>query len=182
MISLAILLVLAWQFYIGYRRGLALQGFYFLGSLISLFVAGLYYHSLARLIYLWVPYASPTEGASTHFFDQAKLFDLDQVFYAGVAFLSIYMITYGIIRFLGIFFHLTDLGNLDIGYSKIGAGVMSLAVAWIGLEMVLTILATIPMAPIQDRLHDSLLARLMINTPVMSQFLKNLWVTKMIGS
>ena len=40
MISILLLLVLAWGFYIGYRRGLVLQVYYFLVAVISAFVAG----------------------------------------------------------------------------------------------------------------------------------------------
>lgn len=181
MVTLALILILAWQFYIGYRRGLALQGFYFLGSLISLFVASLYYRSLADWLYLWVPYASPAEGATTAFFDQSKIFDLDQVFYAGLAFLIVYLVTYCLVRLLGLFFHLTDLDTLDIGYSRLAAGILSLLVTWIGLEMVLTILTTIPIGMVQDRIAGSWLAKVMLHTPIVSQFLRNLWVTKVIG-
>ncbi len=181
MISLVILLILTWQFYIGYRRGLGLQGTYLLGSLISLFVASLFYRSLGQWLYLWLPYASPTEGASTYFFDQSQLFGLDQVFYAGVAFFIVYMLAYTVIRFLGLFLHLVDVESLDVNYTKIIAGVMSVIITWIGIEMVLTILATVPIEFVQDKLHESLMVRLMVNTPLVSHFLKNLWVTKILG-
>ena len=46
MISILLLLVLAWGFYIGYRRGLVLQVYYFLVAVISAFVAGQFYKSL----------------------------------------------------------------------------------------------------------------------------------------
>ncbi len=39
MISLAIILILAWSFYIGYSRGLVLQAFYSMGSIIAMVVA-----------------------------------------------------------------------------------------------------------------------------------------------
>lgn len=182
MLSLVILLILAWQFYIGYRRGLALQGFYFLGSLLSLFVASLYYQGLGQWLYLWVPYASATEGASTYFYKSSQLFDLDRVFYAGLAFFLIYLLTYCLVRFLGLFLHLADLFSLDVPVSQLGAGLMSVVVTWIGIEMVVTILTTVPIGFVQERLHSSLLVRMMFDTPVISQFLKSLWVTKMIGS
>ncbi|MEY8463472.1 CvpA family protein [Streptococcus merionis] len=181
MISLGILLILAWQFYIGYRRGLGLQGLYLLGSLVSLFVASLHYRSLGEWLYLWVPYASATEGASTYFFDQSQLFDLDQVFYAGLGFFIIYMVTYTVVRFLGLFVHLADLDSLDVGYTRIVSGILSVLVTWIGIEMVLTIMATVPIGLVQDKLHESLMVRLMIDTPLVSSFLKNLWVVKILG-
>lgn len=35
MLSILIFLLLLWHFYIGYNRGVLLQAFYFIGSLIS---------------------------------------------------------------------------------------------------------------------------------------------------
>ncbi|MGC4421483.1 CvpA family protein, partial [Streptococcus suis] len=46
MISLAIILILAWSFYIGYSRGLVLQAFYSMGSIIALVVATATYKKL----------------------------------------------------------------------------------------------------------------------------------------
>ena len=43
MISLLLLLVLAWGFYIGYRRGLLLQVYYLISAMASAFVAGQFY-------------------------------------------------------------------------------------------------------------------------------------------
>ena len=68
MISILLLLVLAWGFYIGYRRGLVLQVYYFLVAVISAFVAGQFYKSLGDHFHLLVPYANPQEGQGTFFF------------------------------------------------------------------------------------------------------------------
>ena len=55
MISILLLLVLAWGFYIGYRRGLVLQVYYFLVAVISAFIAGQFYKSLGDHFHLLVP-------------------------------------------------------------------------------------------------------------------------------
>ena len=60
-ISILILLVLAWSFYIGYTRGIVLQGYYLLASLIAGIIASQSYQGLAKFLSLWVPYASETE-------------------------------------------------------------------------------------------------------------------------
>lgn len=49
MISLLLLLVLAWGFYIGYRRGLLLQVYYLISAMASAFVAGIQFHGAGRL-------------------------------------------------------------------------------------------------------------------------------------
>ena len=68
MFSIIILLILAWSFYIGYSRGIVLQGYYAAATMVSMLVAGAFYKSLAKFISLWVPYASATQGSSTYFF------------------------------------------------------------------------------------------------------------------
>lgn len=182
MLTILILLILAWQYYIGYSRGLFLQLSYLIGSIVSLFLASLFYKPLGNWFYLWVPYGSPTDGASTYFFDNKYLFSLDKVFYAGLAFFILYLFFYTLVRFLGVFLHLLDLerfnGQIKTRYI---AGVLSVLVTWMGIEMMLTVLATIPADVIQDTLSRSLMAKLMINTPVMGQFLQNLWLTQIIG-
>ena len=67
MFSIIILLILAWSFYIGYSRGIVLQGYYAAATMVSMLVAGAFYKSLAKFISLWVPYASATQGSSTYF-------------------------------------------------------------------------------------------------------------------
>ncbi len=40
MLSIIILLILAWSFYIGYSRGIVLQGYYAAATMVSMLVAG----------------------------------------------------------------------------------------------------------------------------------------------
>ena len=68
MISLLILLLLAWNFYIGYHRGIILQTYYVIASLISLGIAIVYYKRLANVLTLWIPYSNASENASVAFF------------------------------------------------------------------------------------------------------------------
>ena len=65
MISLLLLLVLAWGFYIGYRRGLLLQVYYLISAMASAFVAGQFYKGLGEQFHLLLPYANPQEGQGT---------------------------------------------------------------------------------------------------------------------
>ena len=153
MISILLLLVLAWGFYIGYRRGLVLQVYYFLVAVISAFVAGQFYKSLGDHFHLLVPYANPQEGQGTFFFPSDQLFHLDKVFYAGLAYLLVFGICYTIGRFIGLFLHLIPTKKLDVKWLRIGSGVLSLLVTLFVLQMALTILATVPLAVIQNSLE-----------------------------
>ena len=182
MISILLLLVLAWGFYIGYRRGLVLQVYYFLVAVVSAFVAGQFYKSLGEHFHLLVPYANPQEGHGTFFFPSDQLFHLDKVFYAGLAYLLVFGICYTIGRFIGLFLHLIPTKKLDVKWLRIGSGVLSLLVTLFVLQMALTILATIPMAAIQNPLEKSIVAKHIIQSiPVTTSWLKQILVSNLIG-
>ncbi|MCY7010681.1 CvpA family protein, partial [Streptococcus vestibularis] len=57
MIGLLVLAIMAWNFYIGYRRGLFMQAYYVVSVIIAMCVAAYFYKSLGEAINLWVPYA-----------------------------------------------------------------------------------------------------------------------------
>ena len=182
MISILLLLVLAWGFYIGYRRGLVLQVYYFLVAVISAFVAGQFYKSLGDHLHLLVPYANPQEGQGTFFFPSNQLFQLDKVFYAGIGFLLAFTVFYCISRLLGLFLNLVPTKILDGKYYRIGAGVLSVGVTLFVLQMMLTILATVPLQIVQNSLENSFVARHIIQSiPFTTSLIKQLWVTKLIG-
>ena len=182
MVSFVLLLLLAWAFYIGYSRGLVLQVYYTFASLLAFIIAAGTHKQLAGLLYLWVPFANATQGSSTYYFNSQYLFDLDQIFYAGLAFLVIYTLVYALMRFLGIFVHLVRDAGPETRHSQLISGGLSLLVTLISLQIVLTILATVPVAAVQDSLHDSLLANAIIQyIPITSSFLKELWIANISG-
>ena len=93
MISILLLLILAWSFYIGYRRGIILQAYYLVATIVSAYFASKYYLALGQKFNLLIPYANPQEGQGTFFFPSNQLFQLEKVFYAGVGFLlALYLI------------------------------------------------------------------------------------------
>lgn len=178
MIGLIVLAILVWNFYIGYRRGLLLQGYYTLAVVVAMVVAGTFFRPLAEAINLWIPYANPARDASVAFFTDQNIFSLDRVYYAGVAYLVIYAAVYYGLRFLGIFMHFFKLERLDQPlYHLIGGGLASL-VSLVPLTMMGNILATIPLTAIQNPLASSWVARFLINSyfPV-SQIIQNLWTS-----
>ena len=181
MITILLLLLLAWSFYIGYARGLLLQFFYSVSSLLALLVAGLFYQGLSKTLSLWVPYASATKDAVMYFYSTSQLFDLDQVFYAGLAFFAIFSLVYSLARFLGIFVHLFPIGKWDSQRMHFLSGLLSVGVTLLVLQMGLTILATVPLAFVQNHLQASPILRLLIHLPGTEQVLHYLWVTKIIG-
>ena len=77
MLTFLILLILAWSFYIGYARGIILQSYYFLVTLVALLIAGGSYKGLAKILSLWVPFSSPTQQSVNYFYANRYLFQLD---------------------------------------------------------------------------------------------------------
>ncbi|MFX3812281.1 CvpA family protein, partial [Streptococcus suis] len=105
------------------------------------------------------------------------LFDLDMVFYAGLALQLIYVLVYAIVRFIGIFVHLLEAFNTDTKTTNLISGALAVLVTFISLQIVMVFLSTIPLAMIQDKLHSIFLANIMIQyTPFTSIFLKSLWL------
>lgn len=88
MLTFLILLILAWSFYIGYARGIILQSYYFLVTLVALLIAGGSYKGLAKILSLWVPFSSPTQQSVNYFYANRYLFQLDDIFYAGLAYID----------------------------------------------------------------------------------------------
>lgn len=182
MISILLLIILAWSFYIGYNRGLILQVYYTFSSVLALIIATAHYKSLAKLYYLWVPFATATKDSRNFFFANKYLFSLDKIFYAGLAFLTIYIIAYTIMRFIGIFVHFLNFADPDTQTSKIVSGVLGVVVAIISLQLLLTVVATIPLATVQNLLHRSWVANSIIQyTPILSSVIKQLWMNNIAG-
>ena len=65
---------------------------------------------------------------------------------------------------------------------QVSAGILSMLVTLFVLQMALTILATIPMAAIQNPLEKSIVAKHIIQSiPVTTSWLKQIWMTNLIG-
>lgn len=163
MVSLIILLLLAWNFYLGYSRGLFLQAFYLFGSLVAIVVASLFKSGLAQALNLWIPYANPTQGGQMAFFTSENVFDLNRLYYAGVAFLVIYLAVYLVFRFLGVFAHAFEYSHLEeVAYQRSIAGGLAVLNTAFGLAICFTLLATVPMTGLQNFLADNWLVKLLI--------------------
>ncbi|GAB2022279.1 CvpA family protein [Pseudolactococcus yaeyamensis] len=178
-ITILILATLVWTYLVGQSRGLALQGFYTLGTLAAIFVALTNYEQLGKKITLWVPFASATSDSKLTFYTAKLLFEVDHVFYATLAFMAIFLLVYGIVRVIGIF-----LGALEnkIILGKTGnilAGALAVCCAYFILSLGLMILSTIPIPLVQNQLMGSGLARFMlVNTPFFSGWLQETFITQ----
>ena len=130
MLTFLILLILAWSFYIGYARGIILQSYYFLVTLVALLIAGGSYKGLAKVLSLWVPFfSSPTQQSVNYFYANRYLFQLDDIFYAGFSLCVDFVLVYLIGRVIGIFMHLVPQPEkLEDRKYQIGAGVIAVVI------------------------------------------------------
>ena len=182
MLSVVLFLILAWSFYIGFSRGLVLQGFYSLGSILATVFATSVYQSWSKVISLWVPFINATQGSKSLFYAQTYIFRLSEIFYAGLAFLLAYTVFYCFWRLVGIFVHFLPEKWNNFKGSKWIAGALAVYVTAYSLQIFLTTMAAIPMDVIQDQLNRSVLASMLIRyMPFTTSFLKGLFVTKIIG-
>ncbi len=140
-----------------------MQAFYLFGSLVAIVVASLFKAGLAQALNLWVPYANPTQGGKMAFFTTENVFGLNRLYYAGVAFLIIYLAVYLVFRFLGVFAHAFEVSRLEeLAYQRTIAGGLAVLITAFGLAMFFTLLATVPMTGLQNFLADNWLVKCLI--------------------
>ncbi|MBO0418567.1 CvpA family protein [Vagococcus fluvialis] len=181
MLTILIIICLGTSFYAGYRRGLMLQIVYGVGYVLSFMVAQTKYRALGEKLELLIPYPAPTEKTTLVLFDKNLIFDLDKAFYAGVAFMIILFIGWLITRFVGIFcYKLTFMPVIKQG-NDLAGGIVNALFTLVGLTLVLTLLAMLPVDFIQNLFKKSSLARFLVDsTPIVSGLIKDWWITKII--
>lgn len=175
LINIVIIIILAWAFMIGYSRGLILQVLYSIGMIVAALIANASYKGLATHLSQWIPFSSATSGSHLLIFSDALLFHLDDAFYAGIAFIIIFIVAYVVIRLIGLFLRF---GRAPLGRNgKIIAGILGLCATYFGLQMFFTTLSLVPINTIQTHLAQSGLVKLMVlHTPFSSALLQNLFI------
>lgn len=177
MLSLLILLILAWSFYIGYNRGIILQVFYSVGAVFSFIIASNSYQKVAEKISLWIPFSNPAEGVTMSFYTAINVFKLSSVYYAGVSFCTLFFLSYLLVRFLGIFVHFAPLDRFESRKTNLVSGLLAILVTCLFLELGLSVLATVPMPFVQNTLASSGVIKFLVNHfPIISGLLSQLWV------
>ncbi|UQS83895.1 CvpA family protein [Bombilactobacillus thymidiniphilus] len=157
-----IMLILAYGVYAGIRRGLALQIVYTCGYLISFLVAIFSYRSIGPKLDLIIPYPSASPQSYFAFFSPKVSLSLDKSFYLGTAFLMVVFGGWIITRIVGAYF--TDWTYLTIGddWNAPLSGILALICNYIGIFIVLYIMALVPISGLQHLLNHSWLASVMI--------------------
>lgn len=177
MLSFLIILIFAYGMYVGARRGFVLQLFFTLGYLVFFGIAYLLYQGLGKHLTLLVPYPSATMSSHFAFFDAGLGLKLDTAFYAGFAFIAILFVGWVILKFVSIFLAHLTFYPMDYTFSVFGALVLAFLTNYVGLFLVLYLVALIPMDGLQHALENSWVTVAMVRySPILTHLITNWWI------
>ncbi|MFC6175730.1 CvpA family protein [Companilactobacillus huachuanensis] len=177
MLSLLLILLLIYGFYIGARRGLAMEAFYAVGYALFFCLALVSFRGLGPKFEMIVPYPSANLGSEFAFFSTKVGMELDNAFYRAFAFIFICFIGWIIVRFVGLYFKRLTYFPMYNDVNLLSGGIIGFVVTYITIFMVMLLLAMIPVPGIQHALQHSFVASSMIrSTPVLTAALSNLWI------
>lgn len=180
MLTVVILAWLGLAVYIGYRRGLFHESIYLLGYSFSFIIATLNCHTFGKWLMMIVPYPYASINQKMVYFSGDAVYHLDQFYYAGVAFLMLFLIGWLGTRFIG-----TLMYRLSQTFRKfpvwrlmnkcLGAVVCFLTTA-VFITAVLLVLTSIPNDMVQQLLAKSSVAKMMLEMPGIPDYLSQLWM------
>lgn len=177
MLSLIIILMLLHAVYTGMRRGIVLQVVYAIGYFIAFWIAVPLSQTLGPKLNLLVPYPSATEESYFAFFQQKVGLSLDKAFYIGVAFVLVMFISGLIIRFIGLLLNSLTFMYVFSRFNKVLGGLLNFMVVYIGIFLVLYVLALVPVDGLQTMLAHSWLAKMMVlKTPLLTSLVTQWWI------
>ncbi|GAF23783.1 MULTISPECIES: CvpA family protein [Shouchella] len=175
MLSLIILVLLLFGFFIGRRRGFILQLIHLVSFFVAIFIAWRYYEPLANTIRLYIPYPDFSGDGAIGMIIQS--FDAESVYYSAIAFAILFFVTKIILHIIGSMLDfVSHLPILKTVNSLLG-GILGFLEIYLLLFVLLFVATVIPVGSIQGALQSSVVADLMINhTPYLSDWLSELWV------
>ncbi|WP_125565580.1 CvpA family protein [Companilactobacillus insicii] len=177
MLSLLLILFLVYGFYVGARRGLAMQAFFTVGYAIFFGIALLSFKALGPKFEMIVPYPSASLGSEFAFFSTKVGMELDDAFYRAFAFIFVCFIGWIIVRFAGLYFKRLTYYPMFNDVNLLSGGILGLLVTYVAVFMILLMFAMIPVSGIQNALQHSFVASTMIrSTPVLTAMLTELWI------
>ncbi len=180
MISIFILFILVFGFFMGLKRGFILQLMHLVGFIISFIVASLYFRKLAGHLALWIPY--PELGSDKVWAVFLNSMPLENAFYNAIAFAIIFFITKILLQIIASM--LDFVANLPVlrSFNKILGAVLGFLEVYFVTFIILYIAALLPLEAIQVKLKSSFLATLIIeHTPILSSAIENLWFTEVLS-
>ncbi|MGF3065994.1 CvpA family protein [Facklamia sp. P12945] len=171
MLSVIVILILAFAFYSGYRSGMIMQIVRLLGYIITYIIATQYFDVLSKWVEMIIPFPAVQPDSQLALYTEAQTFLLDQTFYKLITFLIIWLIGWLLTNVLSILFtKVTYYSVLNISNRLIG-GVLNFAVVYFIVFMVLYLLSLIPIEFIQQQfVNNPLIFRMVDSTPILTDF------------
>lgn len=178
MLTIIILLILAYSFYTGFRRGLIMQAIQLLGYIITFILATKFYEPLSRYVEMVIPFPSIQQSSNLVFYNEAQSFLVDQAFYRAITFLVIWLIGWLVTKFLAVFFTRITYYEILSHVNHIGGGLVNVLITFVMIYIFLFILSLIPMEFIQQQFVDNPVAyRIVSDTPLLSNWAMETWLS-----
>lgn len=172
------MLVLAYSFYTGYRRGLALQAIRLVGYIITFIFSTRMYKPLSHVIEMIVPFPAIQPDSQLALYDAAALLRIDEAFYRVLTFMLIGFIGWLVTNFLSMFFTRLSFYTLFDRVNHIGGGIINVFISFVLIFLVLFMLSLIPIEFIQQQFVNNPLAYAIVEkTPFLSEFAQTMWLS-----
>ncbi|MCL2677373.1 MAG: CvpA family protein [Streptococcaceae bacterium] len=174
-VDLMLVLLLIFAFYRGYSRGVLIQSIYSFGLVIAAIISGLSYKAFVPLVSSWFPTSTLKGQSQLLFFEQDMLTQIHPILVSGLSFIIVFALVYIILRVIAIFIKWSPVKLLKRG--KILGGILALLTSYLALQMLVVFASLIPQSNIQEMLHQSFLAQLMVlYTPLFSDFIQKFFI------
>lgn len=177
MVSLLIIILLAYGFYTGYRVGLVMQAIRLVGYIFTFLIATRYFDVLSGWLALFIPFPALQPDSQLALYTEQQSFFIENAFYNALTFLVIALLGWLLTNILSILFTKVMYYEVMGIVNRVLGGVINLFVVYFIIFMVLFILSLIPVEFIQQQfVNNPLLFWIVDSTPVLSNFVDNLWV------
>lgn len=179
MITLILLVILVFGFFMGLKRGFILQLIHLVGFIVSFIVAKMYYQKLSANLSLWIPYPDlKADGAWAVFLNSMPL---ENAFYNGIAFVAIFIVVKIVLQIIATMLDFVSRIPVLNMFNKFGGAILGFLEVYFIMFIVLFIGALIPIQFIQDKISTSRLAMFIVEkTPILSDLFTSMWFTDVL--
>lgn len=176
MFTFFIILGLAFGFYMGYRRGLALQAIRVLGMIVSFILASMFYQKLSNVLEMVVPFPSIQPNSNLAIYNEELSFFISDAFYNVLAFIIISAVVLFWVHFIMMLARPVMYYPVLKEFNGILGGILNLISSYVIIFVLLFILSLIPIEWIQQQFVNSPLAYWIVTeTPLLSTYVTQAW-------
>lgn len=178
-LTLILIVFLIGAFINGWHRGLFLELMSLLSTIFSFVVASLFYKDLANKMITRLSLEVPK--GTYQIIDKTVSSQASQSFFSSISFLVIFIVAS---IFAGLFLLFFRKFSNFLSFGKLGrlvAGILSVLVTYFALQLLLTLLALLPVNDLQTFLSSSGFAQyIILHTPISSNALLHLFINNVL--